>query len=263
MRKFGLLAAAVTMALGGSIVKADFVVSHSRATDAFTIGSTEYDIVTFSVVNNGLNGTGESLGTADVALYAPNNGMVISIPSSGTTPGLKPDVYGTGTESTKADSSWINGTIPGLSTIKGRPILLSSGGNLSTDTGTSGGVYNNTYTNQELVAGISGTIFATPGNGVVDTNPADGGAAVVFAQVAVPAGDPVELLAPGALNRVGIPSSFENTASGFASDSGTDGTGNYTPLLVNVVDGTLVPEPASLGIFGIMAAGLLARRRHA
>jgi len=264
MRKLGLIAAAAAIALGGSVVNADFVVTHARQSNAFSIGAQSYDIVTWTVSNNGANGTGDTLGTFDEAFYAPGTGMIVGLTPSGANNTHKPDVFGISTEASKPQDSWINGTLANLSPIKtGAPILTVSGGVFSTDSAAAGGVYTNVYTDQETVAGISGTITASPGNGP-NINPSDGGTAVVFAQIVVPHNGEVDLLAPNATARGNLPTTFENKASGFASDSqsGDGSNGTFLALPSTIVD-AVAPEPASLGLLGIAAMGLLSRRRHA
>jgi len=258
MRKLGLLAAAAGLALGGSIANADFVVSHSRANNAFTIGSTSYDIVSWTLTNDGTHSTGVDVAQIDAAFYAPANGMVIGLNKAN-----HPDVYGIGTETGVANDSWLNGKLTGVSTNSGQSVLLQTGSTFTVDQqNPTGDKFSGTYTNQQSVAGIAGNMFwTTP----PDISATDGfGAPITFAQIAVPHGDPVELLGTGAANRGNVPASWESIATGFGEDP-NDGISNgvFVQLPATIIDGTVTPEPASLSILGIMAAGLLARRRHA
>jgi hypothetical protein len=243
MRKFALVALAAAAACG-SVAKADFVVSSSRASNAFSIGAQSYDIVTFSVSNNGLNSTGTKLAQIDAAFYDPNAGMLIGVDT-----GTHPDLYNaSSTQSVSNQFSFLNSNLNKVSSSPGESILLP---NLTVDQANASDTFANNYTNQQAVAGIAGDLFWTGNQPTISVTP------LAFAQIVVKTGDPVELLAPGASNRGGVPASWEQPATQF----GVVG-GSVIPLSANFIDGTVTPEPASLALCGIAAAGLLSRRRR-
>jgi len=254
MRKFALMAAAAAAVVaGGSMVKADFVVSHTRAVGAITIAGNSYDTITWSVVNNGLNGTGGGLGSVDVAFLDPQSGMPIGLNKAN-----HPDIYGANANTVANDSYLVAGTAG----APGQSVLKLSGGTYTVDQQSSTDTFVGPYVANQLVAGIAGgMLFTSP----LDISTTDGfGAPFTFARIVVPTGDPVELLAAGAGHTAaGVPTTWEPLASAFGEDP-SDSAGALVPISATIIDGTVnTPEPASLSIFGIMAAGLLARRRHA
>lgn len=254
MRKLGLLAAAAGLALSGSMAKADFVISAVKSTGP-TINTQATDIYDFIVTNDGTHGTGTTINSIDIALTS-NNGMFIGVRSGG-----RGDIFYTGAGS--ALDSWISdqafNTPPTSLTSGGNGNLTTTAGGtillLGQDPSTNAGTSNNatsTFTANQLVQGIAGAIASTSG---ADASP------LWFARAVVPAGSTVSLFTPGgtasaptSANRAFEPNSgvFSPLSGSFAAinNSGTSG-----PFVV--------PEPSSLALFGIGAAGLLARRRKA
>jgi hypothetical protein len=246
MRKFALLALAAAAACG-SVAKADFVVSSNRTTDAFTIGSQAYDVVTWSVLNNGANATGTKLEQVDMAFYDPNAGMLIGVS------GGQPDLYNLNIgapESAATTISYMDGNLSHVNAAPGESILRP---NLTVDqaTGSTPGseTFTSTYTNEQAVAGIAGDLYWSNQPNISVTP-------LTFAYTVVASGDPVELLAPGATRPSGLSTTWEQPATGFGVVGGA-----FIPISATITNGT--PEPASLGLLGIAAAGLLGRRRNA
>jgi len=243
MRKFALLALAAAAACG-SVAKADFVVSSNRVSNAFTIGTQSYDVVTWSVLNNGANATGTKLSQVDMAFYDPNKGMLIGIS------GGQPDIYNLnmGQVNTAPTVSYMDGNLSHTNAAPGESILRS---NLTVDqaSGSPGSdTFASTYTNQQAVAGIAGDLFWSGSQPTISVTP------LAFAYTVVASGDPVSLLAPGATRPSPVSTTWEQPATGFGVVGGA-----FIPITSTI---TNTPEPASLGLLGIAAAGLLGRRRR-
>jgi len=253
MRKLSLLAAVAGVAISGSLAQADFVLSSVRTPNALTLGAQSYDLVTFKVLNDGNNGTGTKMSSIDVALLAPttfnsqtfaNNGMLL-----GSAFG-EGDVFNINSPPSGSNQSAIKGA--GLSSNAGAKVLLLNGTLDSTPYNSS------TYTDQQLVAGISGTIFSTA------SFPPANSTAYTFARAYVPTGNPVEILAPNALR------AFEPNSGIFTGKNADNSvTTSQNVVASNFSNGAFVdpgaaqvPEPTSLAVVGIGAAGLLARRRR-
>lgn len=261
MRKLGMVAAAAGLALSGSVTKADFVISSTRQANAQTVGGNAYDLVSFFVTNNGTGGTGSTLQSLDAALYAPTsiasgpfagnysgNQLLIGTGSGakGGLPTTSADVFATNPTN---NNSWIaDNTSPFTlnNTASGAVLLL--GANPSSNAGVDPS--SQTFTNQQPVSGIAGTIFNSSAS-QTNTSP------IQFAQALVPHNMPVEVLNPVASSAV---RNFEPNSGIFGPGVGSFQATNNTTLNGPFIDA--VPEPATFGLFGIGAAGLLARRRR-
>lgn len=204
-----ITAAAVVLALGGSVSKADFVITHSRTANAFTLNSQSYDIVTFSVVNNGINGTGSTFISVDAALYTPSpGGMLIGVGTGSNT--THADVFGTNTSSSP-HTSWIadntppfsvNGTLGGVILPLGLDPIPSHNQGVKPDS--------QTFTANQTVQGIAGTLYTTG-------TPQPAGSGVIFAQAVVQHSATVTLLNPVSSWLV---RGFEPNSGNFSSGDG-------------------------------------------
>jgi len=265
MRKFGFLAAAAGLVLSGSLAKADFIITSTRTVGAVTVSAQSYDVIDFTLTNDGNNSTGTTIKSMVVGLYAPtsfnlqsypNNGMLIGVGNGRGAGTTEADIFNTNFGANTAGVSWVSdNTSPfSLSSTSGGAVLLL-GANPTTNAGVASTAQ--TFTQNQLVQGIAGTIFTS---GAAQNSP------IQFAQAVVPTGDPVLIFNPAGTAAVPIsnpsrlysPTSGVFSATGASSNAAINNSGTSGPFS----NPAAVPEPASMALVGIGAAGLLARRRR-
>ena len=275
MRKFGLLAAAAGLMIGGSVANADFVITSTRTQNAFTLNSVSYDTVDFFVHDTAANGTNGFSNQIDLAMYdsSNKNGMLISA-STQTINHVSqsyPDLFAQSGEASLPQTSWLKSSIlTGVVTNRGGSSVVNFNGSVFTfDQAVSNGTFANQYTDQQLVGGLGADETWSSGSGFSASTP------VMFAQATVQHGDSVTLVTPvnitnGQGGRV-LPSTTWDTGG---TVFGADGTSNVfantgasqstppTGTGLGAYTDAVVPEPASIGFLGLAAGGLLARRRR-
>jgi hypothetical protein len=262
MRKMGLLASAAALAVGGSMAKADFVISFQT----FDLGATNtvtsdpnsngtmpgFDMILLYAKNNGVNGTGTKLSSENFTLTdhtAANNLVIGGYAVKTPTPTSQAELVATSgyifpnnavianstgysfagnTKATGSPSYYTS------ETILGSPTVTTDDSAASVTAPTQAG---NTF----ATLGFAAHSIAMPaagdlnGNGGADATTSNGGLGALFAVVVLPHGDAVDY--SGVLGgNLGSPSTL--------------------------LGSTAVPEPMTAGLFGIGLAGLAARRRR-
>jgi hypothetical protein len=272
MRKFGLLAAAAGVMICGSVAQAGFIITSTRTQNSFTLNSQSFDTVTFTLTDNSTTPTNGSFNQIDLAMYdstgGGNNGMLISALATGGPFGNNyPDLFQVFGEPSLPHTSWLNGQINTFLITRnfvGSAVATMNGSTFTFDQANSSSHFANAYTDQQLVAGLSADETWSSGNSAT--------AGIVVAQATVLHGDSVTLVAPVVDGRTSPSTNWDTGGTAFGingtpnivAQSGPSlntnptgsGTGAYT-------DGNVaVPEPASIGFLGLLAGGLLARRRR-
>jgi len=263
-RKIGLLAAAAGAALGGSMAKADFTITSSRTVGGVVIASGPsagtYDIVDFTLTGTGTSNSVAGSNLITAGLYDAS-GMLIGVGSGakGSLATTSADIFETNFP-TNTNESWIadntspftlSSTTSDSNSGHGSVLLIGNTPSSSAGVDPQGSTV---FVNNELVAGVYGTIFNSGGG--AQATP------ILFAQAVVPTGSTVFLLNPSGTKGAAVP----NTGRQFAPSSGEISPGGgFTNAASNDLASPFqdpVPEPGSLGLLGIGAAGLIARRRR-
>ena len=203
------------------VAKADFIVTSTRTADTVDAGN---DVVEFFAKNDGTNGTGTKVIASDITLADTSGGkLLIKFVSASTS--AKADL-----SATKANVDANGNIIPDRSFVN---ILANDGNDDPTAYSVVSTVPDNTHANYAGGVTQFEVVGANLGGGINATT-TNGGAGALVGVAVVPTGDPVKL-------------------------SGTLGGELGAPVAVSAVNG--VPEPASLGLLGLGALGLIRRRR--
>jgi hypothetical protein len=265
-QKIGLLAAAAGAALGGSMAKADFTITSSRTTGAVVIASGPsagtYDIVTFTLTGTGTSNSVAGSNSVTAGLYDAS-GMLIGVGSGakGGVPTTSADIFDSNTPANDGRSWIADNTSPfTLSSTTsdafgghGSVLLMGNTPSNSAGVDPQGAT---TFTSDELVAGIYGTIFNSAGT--TQATPFQ------FARAVVPTGSTIFLMNPSGTKGSASANAGRlfGPSSGIFSPGGGFNNAAANNLASPYQDPAAVPEPASFGFIGIAAAGLLARRRR-
>ena len=112
MRKLSLLATVAGLFIGGSVARADFVITATLTPGAVTVGANVFDTYQLFLINTNTNGTGTQTNVIDFALYdstgGGKNGILISAGTS-VSAGY-PDIFSQFGEASLPVTSWIKST---------------------------------------------------------------------------------------------------------------------------------------------------------
>jgi len=268
-RKIGLLAAAAGAAFCGTMAKADFTITSTR-----TVGNVvnpsggpagTYDTVDFFLTGTGTSNSVAGSSSITGALYDAS-GMLIGVGAGGKSPvgTTQADIFATASavNNNYLTQSWVaDNTSPfslGSTTsdsFGGHGAVLLMGNTPSSSGGVDplGGT---TFTANELVAGVYGTIFNS--GGTAQATP------IEFAQAVVPTGSTVFLLNPSGTkgSASANASRLFGPSSGIFSPGGGFSNAAANNLSAPFQDPVATPEPGSIGLIGLGMAGLIARRRR-
>jgi hypothetical protein len=257
-----VLLAFASAALSGPMVKADFTLTGTRQVGAVVnpagAPAGSYDLVRFTLTGTGTSNGAAASNSITAGLYAAS-GMLIGVGSGakGSVATNQADIFATNWPANVNDS-WIGDNTSPFTLISttsdansGHGAVLLMG---NTPSGSAGvdPTGPTTFTQNELVAGIYGTIFNS--SGTTQATP------IYFAQAVVPTNATVFLLDPSGTKGFAT----ANTSRLFGPSSGIFSPGGgFSNAAVNDLgepfDPNPIPEPVS--IFGIGIASLLVRRR--
>jgi len=269
-RKIGLLAAAAGAALCGTMAKADFTITSTR-----TVGNVvnpsggpagTYDTVDFFLTGTGTSNSVAGSNSITAALYDAS-GMLIGVGAGGKSPigTNQADIFANAsnfgstaylTQSWVADNTSPFSLSANTSDANGGHGSVLLAGNTPSGSAGVDPLGPTTFTANELVAGIYGTIFNSGGG--TQATP------INFAQAVVPTGSTVFLLNPGGTKGAATPNASRlfGPSSGEFSPGGGFNNAAANNISAPYQDPAAVPEPASIGLIGLGMAGLIARRRR-
>lgn len=217
---------------GATVVNLGGATTNFRLADDFTVPTGQTWNITSVVVN--------AYQTGSTPTLSPFNGGRLQIWGGGAPNGGGSVIFGDTTTNVLASSTFSNlyRIFSSVNTMGGTP----------TAPGTTRPIYNNTLT---------AVISLGPGTYWIDYQLSTTNAATAFAPGVVPPGTP-----PGRSDPSYNALQFNGTAWTGILDTGNPGTLPDLPIDQQwAINGTIVPEPATLAVLGLGAAALLRRRK--